>query len=140
MSHYRLNYLQQIRDRGYRLTPQRALILDALCSLNGHATVNEVYEQVQAQAPAINRATVYRTLAFFCQLQMVSESQMNGATVYEIIQERPHHHLVCRQCGHVSLLEDHHLTELSQQLTQAHGFAADLNHLTISGVCAGCRE
>lgn len=140
MSHNRLNYLQQIRALGYRLTPQRELILDTLCSMNGHATVHQIYERVRSQAPAINRATIYRTLAFFHQLQMVSESQINGTTVYEIAQEHPHHHLVCRCCSDVTVLDDYHFQALAQHLLQEHGFKAELDHLTISGVCTACQE
>ncbi len=138
MAHERLNYLQQIRQMGYRLTPQRELILDTLWTLDNHATVNQIYERIQTIAPAINRATVYRTLAFFHQLKMVSESEINGTTVYEIIQDRPHHHLICHRCGAVMLLEAHHFEALSQHLFQEHGFKADLDHLTLSGLCSSC--
>ncbi|MBP8002788.1 MAG: transcriptional repressor [Chloroflexi bacterium] len=138
MPHYQLNYLQQIRERGYRLTPQRELILDTLCTMNGHATVNQIYERVRAQAPAVNRATIYRTLDFFHQLQMVSESQINGTTVYEIVQENPHHHMVCRHCGQVTVLDNHHFLSLAEHLLGEHGFKAEMEHLTIPGICSHC--
>lgn len=140
MAHNRLNYRQKIRDLGYRLTPQRELILDTLCAIGGHASVNQIYERVQLQAPAVNRATIYRTLAFFHQLQMVSESQIGGTTVYEIVAEEPHHHLVCRCCGHINVLDDHHFADLTAHLMQEHQFRAEIDHLTILGLCAECQQ
>ena len=140
MAHNRLNYRQKIRDLGYRLTPQRELILDTLCAMGGHASVNQIYERIHPQTPALNRATIYRTLAFFHQLQMVSESQIGGTTVYEIVAEQPHHHLVCRGCGQITVLDDHHFTDLTTHLWQEHQFKAEIDHLTISGLCAYCQQ
>ncbi|WP_341351053.1 adenylyltransferase/cytidyltransferase family protein [Nocardioides convexus] len=50
-----------LRDRGYRLTPQREPILAAVDEL-GHATPDEVLAKVQETASTVNASTVYRTL------------------------------------------------------------------------------
>ena len=63
MSHHHLDFSQLIRAQGYRLTPQRQLVLDTLCAMSSHATACEIYDQVSAQMPALNQATVYRTLS-----------------------------------------------------------------------------
>ena len=101
--------------------------------------MNQIYERVRAVSPAVNRATVYRALAFFHQLQMVSMSEINGTTVYEIVEARPHHHLVCRVCGDVMMLDNHHFEALGEHLLQEHGFKVELDHLTLSGICAACQ-
>lgn len=140
MSHIQQDFASRIRELGYRVTPQRQLILDAICETGGHATISEVYDRVTAKAPAINRATVYRTVNFLQELQLVVKAEIGGTVVYEIAAPTPHHHLVCRCCGHVQILADHHFAELSEHLLAEHGFTADINHLTIPGTCAGCRE
>lgn len=140
MSHVQQNYAQRIREQGFRLTPQRQHILDALCEAGGHATATEVYERVQLISPAINRATVYRALSFFCDLRLVVSSEIGGKVVYEIADPTPHHHLVCRCCGGVEPLGDHHFQELAKHLSAEHGFEAEMDHLTISGVCAQCHQ
>ena len=81
MSHHDIHYDQRIRAEGYRLTPQRELIMDALCAIGDHATVNQVYERVQAQTTAVDRATVYRTLHFFHDLALVTASDIDGETL-----------------------------------------------------------
>ena len=58
MSHTTLDLAAALHDRGARLTPQRQIILDALCALGGHVTVAELYERVHADFPAIDRSTV----------------------------------------------------------------------------------
>lgn len=139
MSHIKQDFARLIREQGYRFTPQRQLILDALCQMGGHATVEEIYEQVQATAPAINLATIYRTVNFLEELRLVVSAEIGGQTVYEIAQPTPHHHLVCRKCGKVTTLDDRHFNWLVTHLAKEHNFQAEIDHLTISGLCAECQ-
>jgi Fur family ferric uptake transcriptional regulator len=140
MSHQQQNFAKRIRQQGYRLTPQRQLILDTVCQAGGHATATEICRNVKRVAPAVNRATVYRTLNFFCQLRLLCSSEIAGKTVYEIADPVPHHHLVCRGCGHVAGLANHHFGELADHLLAEHQFEAELVHLTIPGLCADCQN
>jgi Fur family ferric uptake transcriptional regulator len=55
------DWRDRLRERGYRLTPQRELILGAVNRL-GHATPDEVLAEVHTQSSAVNASTVYRTL------------------------------------------------------------------------------
>ena len=139
MSHHEINYDQRIREQGYRLTPQREMIMNALCAIGDHATANQVYELVQAQTATIDRATVYRTLHFFHDLQLVSASEIDGETLYEISSTHPHHHLICRACGGEQTLDNTALAGLTADLDETYGFRAEFDHLVISGVCRGCR-
>ena len=141
MSHTTLDLAATLHRRGARLTPQRQIILDALCALGGHVPVAELYERVHADFPAIDRSTVYRALAFFVELGLVAAADIGGATVYEIAPrqgECDHHHLVCRDCGGVLHVPGAAFVALAAQLAADHGFAADLNALTIHGRCREC--
>ena len=140
MSHNPQNFVQQLRELGYRVTPQRQLIMDTLCEMGGHATINQIYENVHDRAPAIDRATIYRTIHLFNEHQFVLSAVINGQTMYEIADAHPHHHLVCRSCQRVIPLADHHFHDLAQHLHEEHGFAADINHITLHGLCAACQE
>ena len=131
---------EQIREMGYRMTPQRQLVLDAVCDLGGHATAVQIGEYVQQKQPFVNRATIYRALDFWCEVHIITKTEIAGKAVYELAGETPHHHLVCRGCGYISVLEDQHFAELSQYLMAEHGFEAEMVHFAISGLCAGCRD
>lgn len=140
MSHDRLECATWMREHGFRVTPQRMLLLDAICEGKGHTTFDEIYDRVKAKAPGINQATVYRTLDFLCELRLIVSAEIDGRTVYEIAAGTPHHHLVCRRCGAAQGLADFHLHELRAHLLQEHEFKADINHLVISGLCAKCMK
>lgn len=140
MSHDRLNYAEKIRERGFRLTPQRKLILDAVCEGGGHTSFDEIYARVQAKAPTINQATVYRTLDFMCQMQLVVAANIGGCQVYEIASLPPHHHLVCRACGRIESLDHETVTGLFAQIERERQFKVDMNHLVLFGLCQECLE
>ena len=95
------DYKDLIRAKGYRLTPQRQFVFDTLLAHNRHMSATELVEAVQQITPAINRATVYRTLDFLHQLQLVTVTEIGKEKVYEVLTDEPHHHLVCRHCGTV---------------------------------------
>ncbi len=140
MSHDELDYANRIREGGHRLTPQRQIILDTLCSLGGHVPITTLVEAVQQATPAIDRATVYRSIGFFDGLGLVVSSEIDGATVVEIPTGDAafHSHLVCRRCGHVEHVPDSLFTALTEHLETAYGFAANLDRLTIEGTCHEC--
>lgn len=139
MAEQKQGFGRRIRRLGYRMTPQRQLVLDVVCAQDGHLTANEIVTAVQTQSAALNRATVYRTLDFLCELQFLTRTEIGGRVVYELADEETHHHLVCRICGRVQVLADHHFADLAAHLLAEHGFEAELNHLAISGICAGCQ-
>lgn len=131
----------QIRAGGHRVTPQRMLILDAICEGEGHTTLGEIYARVRAVDPSVDRSTVYRTLDFFLELRLVvSAETADRGTVYEIAGKQPHHHLVCRKCGAEQPL-DHETVELLIGLIDSrHGFEVQVDHLVLSGLCHACRS
>lgn len=140
MSHQSLDVAAVIREHGHRLTPQRQMILDAVCDAHGHATPDEVYQRVQPQASAINRATVYRTLNFLCDVGLATSTvSPSGHQEYEIVGAEPHHHLVCQQCGDVQQISHSVIGTLFAQIETEYGFTVATNtHLSLFGLCARC--
>jgi Fur family ferric uptake transcriptional regulator len=135
-----MDYPALMRKRGFRVTPQRQAILDAICEGGGHTTPEEIYRRVHAKAPAINRATVYRTLDFLCDLRLVVAMRVGDHTYYEIAGERPHHHLVCRSCGAIIQLDSTLLEGLVASIDKTHHFYVDMDHVGLFGLCEDCRH
>src|SRR5512139_3576963 len=91
-----------VRHRGCRITQQRAVVLQALCELDGHASAERVHERVTYYRPDVDLSTVYRTLERLRDLGIVSQTDLGrGHAEYKIVTEQPHHHLVCLTCGRV---------------------------------------
>jgi len=139
MSHHH-NLMADLRQRGVRLTPQREMILDAIHHEDEHLTADEIYQRVQARSPAINIATVYRTLELFKDLHIIHEINLGDCTRYELCQDEPHHHLVCQACGATISLDHAILAPLESKLKKQFGFKAHMEHMVIYGQCAKCQQ
>ena len=129
-----------IRKRGFRVTPQRQLIMDALRDGDGHRSPDEIYQHVSAKAPAVNRATIYRNLDFLCEMRLVVAAQVGGHLYYEPAGLEPHHHLICRRCNHVQQIDHSVVKSLFEEIDREQSFLIDMDHLTLFGLCADCRE
>lgn len=131
--------LQELKSREIRVTPQRAIILDAIEQLSGHLTAEDVFAAVQKVNRYINLATVYRTLDLLKELDLITESDMGtGATQYALRSHGPHHHAICRTCGRSYEFPHHLLAPLIDQLGTQFDFVADAQHVVIFGWCATC--
>ena len=134
------DWQQTLREKGYRLTPQRELVLQAVETL-GHATPDEVLAKVREQSAAVNISTVYRTLELLEELEMVRHTHITDrAPTYHSRSTPDHVHLVCRGCGTVLEATPEEFVPLSDALKAEHGFTADMGHLTVFGRCGGCDE
>lgn len=132
--------IKVIKARGYRLTPQRQIILDILQEAGGHCTPEEVYQRVQTKSSAINRTTVYRTLDFLVRLGLVSTAHVQGnQVIYELASEHPHHHLVCQQCDRVEMIDHDVIATMFADLEARSGFKINTDHLVLFGICPDCR-
>lgn len=131
---------QRLRERGFRLTPQREIVLSVMHGIEDYATVEEIFQLVHGQSAAIDISTVYRTLDLLQELDLAScVDRGDGQRVYALEQiEDPHLHLVCRSCGRVIGAELGPADQLLGYLQEQHGFAADLGHLSVPGLCSQC--
>lgn len=141
MTHNHIEYEEIIRAAGHRVTPQRRLILDAVCEGGGHTTLGEIYARARKLDPAVDRSTVYRALDLFVQLGLVVSADMGtGETYYEIVRPEPHHHLVCEKCGATVEIPHATVKMLFHTIEQQRGFVINMDHLVLVGVCPDCRK
>jgi Fur family ferric uptake transcriptional regulator len=128
-----------LKQRGLRMTPQRQLIVDAVASMHGHVSADQVYQHVVRFFPDVNISTVYRTLEVLEELGWVRHTHFHdGVAQYQRTDEAPHHHMVCTRCGSDVELDLGLLEPLAQELKRRYGFEADLAHSAIVGVCRAC--
>jgi Fur family ferric uptake transcriptional regulator len=127
-----------LRAKGYRLTPQRQLVLEAVGKL-GHATPEEIHGEVRKTAAAVNISTVYRTLELLESVGLVTHTHLgHGAPTYHVATDDDHVHLVCRECGAVAESAPTVLGGLVEELGRTEGFEVDVAHFAIFGRCRAC--
>ena len=132
---------ERLRTKGYRLTPQRMMIVTAIENSADHISAEEIYAQVAAIYPHVNISTVYRTLELLKKLNLVYEIDLGeGRVRYHAEESGHHHHLVCQKCNKVIDIDESALSELRDVLLRDYDFCAELQHVGIFGLCCDCRD
>ena len=133
--------IDRLSEKGYRLTPQRLMILSAIENSPDHISAEEIYAQVAARYPHVNISTVYRTLELLKRLGMVYEINLGeGRIRYHSEKSGHHHHLVCQNCGREIDVDEAALAPLKEALLRDYSFSAELRHVAIFGLCEDCRR
>ena len=133
-------HLQQLRDQGFRLTPQRLAVLRVIESSERHMHPVEIVQETQLILPGITEASIYRILDFLTSTGLVLAAHIgSGQLVYETA-ARAHHHLICRSCGQSCDVDYSMLKSLYQELQICTGYQVDSVHVTLFGICPACQE
>lgn len=128
----------ELRSRGYRLTPQRQLVLESVGDL-GHGTPEEIATAVRQTASGVNISTVYRTLELLEEIGLVRHTHLgHGAPTYSVATDDDHVHLVCRDCGRVEEADPELLGGVTERLAAERGFSVDVGHFAVFGRCRDC--
>jgi Fur family ferric uptake transcriptional regulator len=131
------NYLELNRNRK---TPERFTILDAVYSIKGHFTLDELSEKLVSEYNfPVSRATLYNTLKLFIELRLVIRHRLQSTTKYEACYDNnSHSHQVCTMCGQVTEIKSQELTEVINSL-HTKRFRKDGYSLYIYGICSNCQ-
>ena len=133
--------IDALRQRGYRITPQREMVIEIIAHADHHISAEEIYAEVKKHTQATNIATIYRTLEMLWAEGFACRNDLSeGKIVYATLKHGPHIHLVCRYCDRVIEADSKLLEPLRQELGARHNFEPDLQHLSIFGICADCQD
>jgi Fur family ferric uptake transcriptional regulator len=133
-----------LKEKGYKLTPQRRSIVDIIIQNAGsHLTTEELYDLVKSDCPEIGLATVYRTVQLLEELGVVSKLDLNdGCYRYELVREdenHQHHHLICSQCGKVIEVQGDLLEVLEHEIESKYDFKIRNHSVKFYGICSDCK-
>ncbi|MBX5451994.1 Fur family transcriptional regulator [Thermogemmatispora sp.] len=139
MHHYVQLSNELLRKRGYRLTPQRSMILNVIHEADAHLSIEQITERVQQQNPSVSLSTIYRTLELLKELGLVRENRLPGEPPrYECAPGKAHHHLICRGCRVIIHLDENLLGNLHEDLQRQYSFHGLTLDLVASGYCNTC--
>lgn len=130
--------IQQIKAKGFKITPQRRAIIEALLVPDRPPTAKDVLEIVRDKYPDVSLDTVYRNLNLLTEIGCVIKiNLLNSETSRFEILKHHHHHLICLGCGEAVCLEkcllDKHINVLKDKGYEIVGHAFE-----IYGYCPSC--
>jgi len=129
---------RRLKEHGFRITPQRQLVLEAVEHLR-HGTPEEILIEVQRTATGVNLSTVYRTLEVLEDVGLVTHAHIgHGPPTYHAVDEHVHIHLVCDRCAKVVSVPAVTAEAFVEGLERDYGFRTDISHVSVHGLCESC--
>lgn len=131
------NYLELNK---HRKTQERFTILDAVYSMDGHFTLEELGDKLTNDYNfPVSRATLYNTLKLLIELRLVVRHRFQTTTKYEACYDNnSHSHQICTMCGKVTEVKSAQLTEAINNL-HTKRFRKDGFTLYVYGICSTCQ-
>ncbi|WP_020674651.1 Fur family transcriptional regulator [Geopsychrobacter electrodiphilus] len=133
--------LTKLRQRDFRITPQRIAILKIFLQSQDHPGIEQVYEEVKVNFPTTSLATVYKTVSLLKDIGEILEIGFtDGGKRYDGNKPYPHPHLICTQCKKISDPQVNLPDQMTTEIANASGFRIDSHQVTFFGVCPSCQK
>jgi len=130
----------RLREREYRLTPQRVALLRLLAASDEHPSAAMLYDRLRDQFPTTSPGTIYKTLSLLKEMGEVLELGFSDDdNRYDGNKPYPHPHLICIRCRKVIDPEVSLTQDLIQEVAQQSGFRIVGHRLDFYGLCPTCQ-
>jgi len=129
--------VRKFKQHGYKMTPQRRVILEAIVSSTSHPTAEEIYEVVRQRMPDTSLATVYNTLRELVAIKEAFELDLGRGVRHYEISDGEHAHLVCLNCERIQDIRGD-FAQLHSLFQHGNGFHPVRYVVTIHGYCSAC--
>jgi Fur family peroxide stress response transcriptional regulator len=135
-----LQIIAMLRERGYKVTPQRLAVCKLMLSSKDHPTAEQIYQKVKEENPTISPATVYQTLHLLTNVGLVQELGLSDRVSRYDPNTSPHINVVCEKCGEITDYEAESIKEMWSKIVEELGFKPTGQRLEIFRYCDKCRK
>ena len=134
-------FLELLRSKGHRVTPERLHLFREIYSIHGHIDAEALLQSIKKRGLKISRATLYRNLDLLAEYGFVKKYRLGGNRfLYEHVHPgQRHDHLVCTVCGRVAEFVSPSIEAMQREICRAHEFDPDQHTLQIHGLCLDCK-
>jgi Fur family transcriptional regulator, peroxide stress response regulator len=126
-------------ENGIAVTHQRQVLFEAMKSMHGHPSPEEVYAKVKKKVPAISLATVYKNIHLFVESGVFREVSMHHGSLRVEMNGQAHHHMVCSKCKAITDIGEDELGLVAKRNKLPGGFLVERYAVDVIGVCAKCQ-
>ncbi len=131
------NLISSLRDRGYRLTPQRWEIIRLLARDISHPRAMDIFRKVRKIVPRISMSTVYYTLDMMKKEGLIRELEFYDRDNRYDINVSDHINLVCTRCRKITDFTGD-LPSYSKAVEKETGFKPASMRFEYYGICREC--
>jgi Fur family transcriptional regulator, peroxide stress response regulator len=123
----------------FRMTPQRAAILQEIRASDVHMTAGEIFERVHLKYPSIAYGTVYRTLHLFAERGLILEFPFGDEASRFDKRVDQHDHVHCVICGTLVDVDVPQALFARHVASEQTGWEITGHQTVFSGTCPSCR-
>ena len=127
-----------LRNKGFKVTPQRLAIYKILMDGKDHPTAEMIYEKLQTRYPTMSLATVYKTVEVFREMGLVHSLNVGEDKARYDANMEPHVHMVCGTCGDILDVMDVEISSLQKAAEEKSGYRVADCQVYFHGQCAEC--
>jgi Fur family ferric uptake transcriptional regulator len=132
-----------LRERGFKITPQRTLLLQVMAGQTTWLDAEELYALAHEQDASVSLATVYRTLNLYAEIGLIARRYVepeHRREVFRLSEGPEQHYLTCVRCGTRVLIRADLLNRMASTLVQRKGVSVISACACFTGYCAECTE
>jgi Fur family transcriptional regulator, ferric uptake regulator len=123
-----------LRERGFRLSTSRRLVLEALFATDQPVTAEHIATRLK-----LDLTSVYRNLEVLEQQGLVRHVHLgHGPGLYALVAHGEREYLYCERCHAVTAVAPEELAAVRDQIRDRFGYEVRFTHFPITGRCAAC--
>ena len=133
--------LATLRATGYRITPQRQIVLEVVETSAEHLDAEAIYQRAREKDPDISLATVYRNLAVLKDMGLIEQRYLardHAREHYEPVGAPEHYHFTCLGCRKVIEFQSPRVTQMTTELHRDLGVEVAHACICLEGYCQTC--
>lgn len=133
--------MKLLQLKGYKMTTQRRIVINGLFECGQFPTAQDLLEYAKKINPNMGIDTIYRNLNMLTEIGVLNQITIRNrnVSVFEIVTNHRHHHLMCLSCGKIECLDYCPVVEYSVQIEQEKNFKIMGHNLDFYGYCAKCQ-
>ena len=128
-------YVEKLKENQIKITPQRLEVLKYLDEHRTHPTVDEIYQELKIDNPALSKTTVYNSVETLNEHGIIQSITISGSELRYDFRNDMHHHFLCKKCGNIIDI-DVECAFLNNFLHGKH--RVDEVHGYFKGICEDC--
>ncbi|KGE20314.1 Fur family transcriptional regulator [Paenibacillus wynnii] len=122
------------------LTSQRKAVYDIVCQSHDHPTAAEVMNRLVEQGHTLAYGTVYNSLRYLSDKQMIRELKLGEAASRYDARMDDHQHIMCESCGRVDEVLTHVPEDWMSSVAKETGYTISHTHVVFGGICQTCKK
>ena len=128
-----------LRSRGFKVTPQRLAIYDALCKTKIHPSAEMLFAELLPHYPGLSLATVYKTVDILRELGLVQVLNAGEDSFrYDAVVEE-HAHIRCMKCNRVDDLIGLDTEDFMREASSRTDYQISGQQFYFFGMCPQCK-